>query len=787
MSDPIVLRLDPERHKKRHMRRRAILDELGYVPRDDADGGVHRLDRIQLHITGFVSRADARSLEFRLSRLDGVEDVRVSYSSERAVVSVLDNRVDAALLRHVIRSAGFESYVEAEEQVTPEEERDARHQMRVKTAFWTVIPAVIVVASALMIRHTDWIPARWLNLVNDGQLYLVALLLWQGRSLFVDAARHVGWRTAAREVPIGLAASVALCASVWQFFASAEPFFDWVAAIVAGYHATALVESWLHRRAERHFRRLIALRPSEATVRRVSGDYRIRIRDLMPTDVVVVNAGEAIPVDGVLLDSQPSMVDQSALMGAGAIVERCRDSGVFAGTTNLTTALRVQPERMGEDTVLGHVLGVVESARQTRAPVQRRGDRVAAFVAPWTLLLAVVTFVGWRTFGEGTDIWGALAPALSVLVMTCPWALGWASAVPVTVGMTHAASQGVLLQDAEALESIRGLDVMLFERSGTLTEGRPGVARMDLVGDVSLVDALSLLLAVERRSRHVVAQAFEEYGSRHLSPDAVLDVPEAQSFRQIPGQGVIAQVRGQEVLVGMKSLLAQKEIAVPSMDESLEEARHLYLAVDGQLWARALVCDPFRPDAVETVDRMNQSGVRTVLITASPTEEAVLAAESVGISPENVRAGMDTDAHGQVARAMRAAGFQVGVVGNVESDQRSLQAADVSFGLVTEGTLGATPCAVSLLRPGAGGVMAAFSIARQAFRVIRQNIIVSVLVMLAGVPAAFGQLPLHAAVLGMFLAVLLVGLNGLRVLPNPTVRVGEPTSSGPIMRTNGRE
>jgi len=171
------------------------------------------------------------------------------------------------------------------------------------------------------------------------------------------------------------------------------------------------------------------------------------------------------------------------------------------------------------------------------------------------------------------------------------------------------------------------------------------------------------------------------------------------------------------------------------------------------------------------VERMNEDGIRTLLITASPPDEALVAAKTVGIAPENVRAGMDTAAHGQVARAMRAAGFQVGVVGNVDSDQGSLQAADVSFGLVTSGSLGQRPCGVSLLRPGAGGVMAAFSIARQAFRVIRQNIVVSILVMLAGIPAALGQLPLHGAVLGMFLAVLLVGLNGLRVLPDPTVRV----------------
>ncbi len=763
MAERIILQIDPERHANRHARRRELLQGLEEVALPEPAGTVHRLDRFHLNITGFVSHADARLLERRLRRLEGVEHVRVSYSRESALVTVLDNRINDVFLQHVIQSAGYESYVVGESSTTPEMIRDEGHRQRLATAMWTVLPTVVVVLSAFVTRHTHWIPSAEANLVNDVQLYLVALILWKGRALFVDAARKLGWQTAAREVPIGLAASVAICASIWQFFSSGEPMFDVVSAIVAGYHATALLESWLLRRAERHFRRLTQLRPQEATVRRSSGDYRIRIQDLHAEDVVVVNPGEDIPVDGVIMDVAGTMVDESPIMGAGTVVQRERQSRVYAGTRNLTAPMLIQPERMGHETVLGHVLGVVESARQSRAPVQLHGDRLAAFVAPWTLLLAVATFVGWQTLGGVTEIWSALVPALSVLVVTSPWALGWASAVPVSAGMTHAARTGVLLRDAEALESIRGLEVLIFERAGTLTEGKPLVAGVDLVGDVSLSQALEMMLAVERPSRHAVADAFLAYGSLHLGERASVESHHAQSFRQIPGQGVIAQVGGREVLVGQDTLLAQKGISVPPVDEPGAESAHLYLAVDGALWARALVSDPFRDDSIPTVHRLNQEGVRTVLVTSASAQETAASAQTLGIEPENVRCGIETGAHGEVARAMRAAGFQVGVVGNVESDQPSLQAADVSFGLVAEGQMGELQCAVSLLRPGSGGVLSAFSIARQAFRIIRQNLIASVVVMLAGVPAAFGLLPVQAAVLGLLIAVAVVGLNGLRV------------------------
>jgi len=774
VTEPIILKIDPDRHANRHARRQELLHGLEEPELSEPAGTVHRLDRFHLNITGFVSPGDARSLERRLRRLEGVEHVHVSYSRESALVTVLDNRINEVFLQHVIQSAGYESYVVGESPTTPEMIQDERYREHLDAASWTMLPAVVVVLSAFVTRHTQWIPSAEINLVNDVQLYLMVLILWKGRALFVDAARKVGWQTAAREVPIGLAASAAMCASVWQFFSSGEPMFDVASAIVAGYHATAFLESWLLRRAERHFRRLTRLRPQEATVRRASGDYRIRIQDLHAEDVVVVNPGEDIPVDGVILDVAGTMVDESPIMGAGTLVQRERQSRVYAGTRNLTAPMLVRPERIGHDTVLGHVLGVVESARQTRAPVQLHGDRLAAFVAPWTLLLAVATFVGWQTLGGATDIWSALAPALSVLVVTCPWALGWASAVPVSAGMTHAARDGVLLRDAEALESIRGLEVLIFERAGTLTEGKPLVAGVDLVGDVSLSQALEMMLAVESPSRHAVADAFLAYGRLHLGDRASMEVHHAQSFRQIPGQGVIAQVGGREVLVGQDTLLAQKGITVPPVDDPGADSVHLYLAVDGELWARALVSDPFREDSIPTVHRLNQDGVRTLLVTSASAQESAVFAQTLGIAPENVRCGIETDAHGEVARAMRAAGFQVGVVGNVDSDQPSLQAADVSFGLVAEGQMGESQCAVSLLRPGSCGVLSAFSIARQAFRIIRQNLIASVIVMLAGVPAAFGLLPVQAAVLGMLIAVAVVGLNGLRVRPILDEPVAEP-------------
>ena len=760
MDEALALAVDPERHERRAEDRRCRQTALGFSPPPPPADRVLALDRMHFRVKGMVSRLEAVALERRLARMPGVDRVTVTFATETVTVGVLDGRSDAAAIAYAVRNAGFSAYPIDSAESTPEEAREREYRRRRRSMLVTVVPTLVVLGISIGIRELGLGGAFVRSALVESQLYLSLLIFVAGFGLGADAARQFGLRALAREAPLGAVAAVALFGSLWAFFTQGEPMFELGPSIVAGYHAGMWLEKWLERQATRHYRRLIALRPRHAIVRRGSRDVRIGISDLTLQDVVVVRPGERIPVDG-LLAAGGGVVDESELMGAGAVSQKAVGDRVFAGS-RADCALDVTPEEIGDATVLGHLLRVVEAAREVRAPVQRRGDRLAALVSPVAPLLAIGTLLAWHVHGVDA-FWEALGPALGVLVLTTPWAIGVASAVSVTAAMTHAARLGVLIRDAAVVEQIYDLDVMVFEKAGTLTVDRPEVESFERFGEYDQAAVLRMMVALERQSSHATADAFVRFAREHTVGLDDASLPPVRGFRTISGRGVIGRIDGREVLVGTSGLLAEKDIPFPPEPEPGVPGAFYYVAIDGVVHGRALLYDPLRSDSVSTVALLRRTHVRPMLVTSGSTQSALKVARTVGIEGHDVRSGIDTAEHAQVVRVMRAAGFSVGVAGNSDSDQVSLAAADVAFALIPHGVLPEERYPVVLLRPGSGGIIHAVQVARRAFRVMRQNVAIGALAMLAAVPAGLGFFPSTAAVLGLLASVLVVGLNGLRI------------------------
>lgn len=759
MIEPFRLEVDSQRGAAREVQRHHLRTLLGESDRPTPTG-VQLLDRLHFTVKGMAGRQDARRLEARLAALDGVERAQVRFETDRAVVSVLDERVGPALIASIIRAAGFEAHQVIELSSTPEERRNETHAALWTTVWMVALPALAVLISELVVGYLGLGSPRLRQFVTDAELYVTAVCLWLGRSLFSAMLQRFSLRRAAVEVPMGLAASIAFGVSVWAFFTGGEPRFELACALVWGYHLGLWLESWWLRRAQSHFRDLIRLRPRFAAVQREGGEYRISLRDLTLEDRVRVHPGELIPVDGVIESDAHCVVDESSVLGAGIQTQKGQGDEVFAGTTATSAGLSIRPTAIGEATVLGRMLAAVELARTTRSPSQRRSDRAAALVAPITLLLALGTFLWWRLGAGQLGLWDAVAPALAVLIITTPWAIGWSSAVPVMAAMTGAARRGVLMRDPAVLDEIRALDSVVFEKAGVLTHGRPEIESFEIFGRITPLRAARFILAVERQSNHVVAQAFEEYASEELAAGATDDLPEARSFRSVPGRGVIARVDDSEVVVGASALLVDKGIEHPS--EPSMPGTWLYLAVDGKLRARARIYDPLREDSKDAVGRVRAAGVTPLLVTADAQQSATVLGASVGVQPANVRSAIDGAEHAQVVRVLRAAGHRTGAVGLADKDMPTLDAAHTAFAMVRRAAVPDTRHSVLLLRPGPGGLIAAFDAADRSTRVTRGNLVLSVLVMSAGVPAAMGYLPPLITVGALVASLLAVGLNGLR-------------------------
>ena len=761
MAEVLRLSVDNGRHETREARRAELLDRLG-VSRTVKRDGVVTLDRITFDVRGMVSRSDARLLQRRLGQLEGVLSVRVRFEDEVCAVTTIAGLVDAAELRFLIAEQGFAARLRAEPVRTAAQLRDRGHRVLARRALLTAIPTLVVVLAATLTRLGYLGDASFWSALLVPQLFVTTGVMWVGRSLFRDAVLlHRGG--GARALPIALAAAVAYGTSLVMFFGDGDPMSDVAASIVAGYHVAAWLQSWLQRRAEHHFHALATLQPTWATVRRSGQHFRIRIHDLVREDRVVVREGELVPVDGRVVEGTATL-DESVVFGRGEGGERATGDRVWAGTRNTAGELLIQSTATGHKTVLGRLMKVIDDARATRAPAQLRGDRLAAWMAPVALALAIGTFVVLRVTGPDM-FWLALLPALSVLIITTPWALGWASSVPVSAAMTGAARRGVLFHDAAVVEGIRKLEVLIFQKSGFLTLAQPTVQDATFYGDLAQGDSIAHLTAMMAAARDPLAPAWTAWAeeSAGAQSDAAPSPPRLSGVRKIPGGGAIARAERGEVIVGTAGLLEAKGVACPPEPEEAEGA-FVYLAIGGALASRVRVTDGLREDAQSTLQYASSLGIHPMLVDEGPERDACQTANQLGIPNDDVRAGLDASAQSEVVRALRAADYRVGMAADFATGAPALAAAHVAFALSTDRRIPEAHYEVVLLRPGSGGAVIAVDMARRAFARMRQNLATSGLVMLFGIPAAMGYLPPHGAVLCLLLSILLTGVNGLRGL-----------------------
>jgi Cu+-exporting ATPase len=705
-------------------------------------------------------------LQRRLSGLEGVLDAQVSFHSMRAVVSVLDHQIDADRVKWIAQTEGCAVAELARDKVPEARYGIAEHSTLRRRALLVGVPAVGILLASFFTRDLAVGGPLVRGISTDTQLFVTALVLWFGRCLFTRGLSFTSWRQTSREAPFAIASLIGALYGLWAFFGHQEPYFEVPAALVAGYHIGRWLQSYFALRAQASLTDLRAAWPTEATVRRGEAHYCVAIDMLQHDDLVIIGRGDTVPADGLILEtlSESVLVDESLVLGQGARTQKMTGDWVLSGTLVEDGAAIIRPEHWGRNSLLGRMLDVVSGATSTQAPSQRRGDRFAAFISPMCAVAAIATWFVWRQTWPDESLWTSLSPALAVLVALSPWALGWASEIPVLTGMTRAVRRGVLFRDASALEGARFLDVMMIEKAGTLTVGQPEVDSIELFGDVQLKDAARLLTAVEGKSDHAIAATIRTFASEIGASGS--DVPEVRSFREIPGSGVIARIEDKEVVFGSLELVEGKGSTI---DEDQRTAHALYLTVDSELWARLRMYDPIRDDGASMVSRLGDSGIRPMLITSSSEAEAERVATQVGLDLGDIRAGVDGANHAQAVRAVQAAGRRVGVVGQAIDDMAALQAADIAFALYhaaapasSNSELPNEEFAVVSVRPGEGGVRVALDLSESASQRVQENFIIGSSLMVGALAAAIGWIGPTAAVAFVLIGLFLIGTNGLR-------------------------
>jgi Cu+-exporting ATPase len=613
-----------------------------------------------------------------------------------------------------------------------------------------------------LMRVLPWLYAlppsllRWFLLVLT-----TVLMIWAGRGIYMSAVQGLRHGTTNMNTLVSLGTGVAFAysayATIWPAVGR-EVYFDAVLLILGFLLLGKSLESRAKRRALSALDSLSRLRP--VTARRVVDGVQavVPLEEIQPGDSVLVLPGERFPVDAQILEGRTS-VDESMLTGESTPLPRGPGGRVLAGSLNYDGAVTCKAESLGEATVLAQITRMVGQAQGSRAPMERLADRASSIFVPVVLGLAVATFAIWLLASNSLAL--ALANTVAVLVIACPCAMGLAVPAALTVAVGRGAQLGILFKGGEALERLANLDVVVLDKTGTLTVGRPVLAGVHPLTGHAEDDLLRMAAAAEERSNHPLAHAVVDAArARNLAWQPAEDV------QNLPGRGMTAKVEGHDCLLGNEALFQEFLIELPTDIAATEPGvTRLWIALDNQPAGYFDARDALRPDGAEAVAGLRDAGLRVMMLTGDTAAAATPIAVQAGI--EEVEAGLDPAAKLARIRALQQTGLRVAMVGDGINDAAALAQADAGIAMGTGADLAQEAGDVLLLRAQPSSIPAALGLARQALRVMRQNLVWAVGYNLLGIPLAAGALyPVFHILLSPWVAAAAMALSSVSVLAN---------------------
>lgn len=611
---------------------------------------------------------------------------------------------------------------------------------------------VLLTAPLLAPMAASLFGMNW-TLSGEVQLLLATpVQLLAGARFYRGAWRALRFGQANMDLLVALGTTAAFLLSLGQLDSGGPLYFEGAASIIT----FVRLGKWLEARARRSttaaIRALMALRPETARLRKDGREVTVPAREVRPGDELVVRPGEYLPVDGNILEGTSSL-DESVITGEALPAIRRAGDEVVQGSVNGSGLLLVQASREASQSTLGRIASLVQDAQASKPPIQRLVDRVAAVFVPAVVTVAVFAFLGWFAWGETAG--QSLIHAVSVLVIACPCALGLATPAALAVGTGAAARAGVLFKDAEALESASAIDVVVFDKTGTVTEGKPRV--VEVIGE-DPARVLSVAAAAQYGSEHPLGEAI-----RRGAQERGLTLPEASAFEALAGRGVKASIDGAAVAVGSPPWIGASSHASPALVEQTRtlEGRAqtvLWVSTNGSVIGGVAVGDEVRRDSERAIRSLEKRGIETVLLTGDNRSVAHAVADAVGIA--RVVAEVLPEDKARKVADLRSNGRRVAMVGDGVNDAPALAMADVGIAMGSGSDVAMHTAGVTLMRPDLTLVPAVLDASRATRRKIHQNLFWAFAYNTLGIPlAALG-------LLSPMLASLAMALSSVSVLGN---------------------
>ena len=684
---------------------------------------------IDLPVSGMTCAACATRIEKILNRLPDVH-ASVNFATEKAHIQYPAGTLAPADLIAAIRKAGYDAHEptdNSDAERKAERLADYQRDLRLFTiSAMLTLPFVALMLYMLTgVHHASWFPPL-------AQLLIATpVQFWIGSRFYIGAYHALRGGGANMDVLIALGTSMAYFFSAAVVLAGLEGhlYFEAAVSIITLVFLGKLLESRARARASAAIEELMRLQPQTARVERNDEVREIPVAQLRVDETFIVRPGDAVPVDGIVIDGSSS-IDESLLTGESLPVSKNAGCPVYAATINAQGLLRCKATGIGADTALAGIIKLVEEAQGSKAPIQRLADVIAGVFVPVVVVIATLTFAGWWWYsGSFAD---ALVPSVAVLVIACPCALGLATPTAIIVGSGAGARAGVLIKNAEALELAGHIDTLVVDKTGTLTQGKPAVTDCEVFGSSTENVLLGVAAALEAGSEHPLARAVLEHAhSRGISPVPVSD------FTAVPGKGVQGLLEGKVSLLGSPQFIAAEGVTLrDSTVARLQDQGKTVIAVahDGIALGLIAITDPLRPTSAEAVAALQALGIEIIMLTGDNRRTAEHIAKQAGI--HRFEADLLPRDKARIVNSLQQQGRRVGMIGDGINDAPALAAAQVSFAIGAGSDIALHAADVTLMRSDLLSAVDAVRLSRATFRKIKQNLFFAFFYNVLGIPLA---------------------------------------------------
>lgn len=542
-------------------------------------------------------------------------------------------------------------------------------------------------------------------------------------------------------------------------------YYEAAVVIVALVFVGQVLELTARERTGDAIRALLNLAPK--TARRITPDgdeYDAPLENIIEGDRLRVRPGESVPVDAVII-SGSSALDESMLTGEPMAVKKGEGDKVTGGTLNKNGSLIIEAKHVGDETMLARIVAMVSSAQRSRAAIQGLADRVASYFVPAVVIIAALSFAIWMVFGPDPAFVFAIISAVSVLIIACPCALGLATPMSIMTATGRGAQAGVLIKDAEALERMARVDVLIVDKTGTLTEGKPSLTDVIVIGDAKEEELLSLVRGLEAGSEHPLAEAIVEgIDKRGIAAAEIRD------FDAVTGKGVQGQSDKMKIALGNKAMMELVGVDPSPIDDDADELRAkgktaMYISIDGKLAGLIAVADPIKVTTKDAIKALRASGLTIIMATGDNEKTAQAVADQLGI--DDVRAGVLPEDKKALVDSLHAKGHKVAMAGDGVNDAPALAAAEVGIAMGTGADVAVESAGITLLKGDLVGIVRARKLSLATLRNIKQNLFFAFAYNAAGIPIAAGVLyPITGTMLSPMIAAAAMSLSSVSVVTN---------------------